>query len=104
VRTARCVTLGEEELAELREYRRRKPQEAIGREQRQRHRQGGCSRVERVDDRFQQDRHTHVRDLGRHQRDKRDDHAALVGPEIRQQRADHAPVAAPGFVRSRQWR
>ena len=96
--------LGEQELAELGEHRRRQAQEAVGGEQRERNRQHRGPGVERVDDRLQQDRHADVRDLGRDQRDERDDHAPLVRPEVRQQRADHAPVAAAGCLRGRKRR
>jgi hypothetical protein len=75
--------LGEQELAQLGEERRRQAQQPVPDEKRERNREDRRARVERVDDRFEQDGHADVRDLGRDQGGERQDDAPLVCPEVR---------------------
>ena len=93
--------LGEQELAQLGEQRRRQPQQAVGDEQRERHGEQRGLAVEGVDDLLQQHRDADVGDLGGDQRGQRRDHPPLVRPEVGQQRADGAEVAARCAARRR---
>ena len=84
----------EHHVAQLLEQRGRESEDAVGREQRDRHGDDGGGRVETVHQLLHDERHRDVRELRHYQEGEREHHAPLVLPQVGRERANVAPLSA----------